>query len=102
MKSSRRQEPTGFTLIEILVVIAIIAVLIGILLPSLEKAREKANNVSCAANLSQMGLALLIYSDANHGQYPRTVYDPAVPLSFGTNAAAPDPFGAGGPKPNDI
>jgi prepilin-type N-terminal cleavage/methylation domain-containing protein/prepilin-type processing-associated H-X9-DG protein len=92
----------GFTLIELLVVIAIIAILIGILLPALEKAREKADNVACAANLNQIGLAFAIYADANHGQYPRTVYDPAAPLCFGTNAAAPDPFGAGGPTANDV
>jgi prepilin-type N-terminal cleavage/methylation domain-containing protein/prepilin-type processing-associated H-X9-DG protein len=96
-----RRTP-AFTLVEILVVIAIIALLIGLLLPALEKAREQANNVSCAANLSQIGLAMLIYTDSNHGQYPRTQCDPASPLSFGTNATAPDPFQAGGPQPNDI
>ncbi len=91
----------AFTLIEVLVVIAIIGVLLGFLLPSLEKAREKANNLACAANLSQIGVSLVIYGNDNHGQYPRTVYDPAAPLCVGTNAAAPDPFGPGGPNAND-
>ncbi len=93
----------GFTLIEILIVIAIIGTLIAILLPAAEKAREKAINVSCASNLSQMGLTMAIYADANHGQYPRTVYDPTdSTIRFGTNAAAPDPFQAGGPLANDV
>jgi prepilin-type N-terminal cleavage/methylation domain-containing protein len=91
----------GFTLVEVLVVIAIIGVLLGFLLPALEKARERADNLRCAANLQQIGVGLLIYSNENHGQYPRTVYDPAAPLCVGTNAAAPDPFQAGGPNPND-
>jgi len=93
---------SGFTLIEVLVVIGIIALLLGFLLPALEKAREKANNLNCAVNLNQIGMALLIYSNDHHGQYPRTIYDPAAPLAFGTNPAAADPFGPGGPQPNDV
>jgi prepilin-type N-terminal cleavage/methylation domain-containing protein/prepilin-type processing-associated H-X9-DG protein len=95
------RRSAGFSLIEILVVIGIISVLLAILLPSLERAREQANTLRCAANLDQIGVALLIYSNENHGQFPRTVYDPAAPLCAGTNPAAADPFLPGRPAAND-
>lgn len=60
-KSSRR----GFTLIEVLVVVAIIALLVSILLPSLANAREQAKVVVCAAHNEQIGKALLYcYNDS--------------------------------------
>jgi len=65
----------GFTLIEILVVVAIIALLIAILLPSLARARAQARMVQCQVNVRTLTTAFLLYTHENQGRLPGGCYD---------------------------
>ncbi len=68
------QSRTAFTLVELLVVIGIIAVLISILLPSLNKVRQQANLVKCAAGMRSMAQTAKLYCAENKGSYPYGFY----------------------------
>src|SRR5262245_35549169 len=79
----RRTAPPGFTLVELLVVIAVIAILISILMPSLSAARRQARTVACMSNLRQFGMAMQIYEHANES------FIPAEGIADGSAASSP-------------
>jgi len=74
----------GFTLLEILVVIAIISILAAMLMPALQKAREKARQGVCMSNLKQIYLATMMYASDNDGYLPpnRAVYPLNPPSTY--------------------
>lgn len=92
----------AFTLLEIIIVIGIISMLMALLLAATERARHKAYIAACGSNLRQLGQALAIYTNENHGWYPRTIYVPGTVPVAGTGTASTDPFTPGGPSANDM
>ncbi len=75
----RIMRTEGFTLVELLVVIAVIAILISLLLPGIQSVRESARRTQCATNLHQMSAAVHNYESA-HGSLPPGVVDKSGPI----------------------
>ncbi len=69
---NRAKLQSGFSLIELLVVMAVILTLLGILFPSLQGVRDQAYKVQCANNMHQLGVALQTYRSDNPSYFPIT------------------------------
>ena len=69
----------GFTLVELLVVIAVISLLMAILLPALSKVRVQAKRIVCLSGLKQLITAWMAYADNHDGKIVNGGQPPAVP-----------------------
>jgi len=88
MRSNRRPGFFGgFSIVELMVVIAVIGVLIAMLLPALSRAQKQARSVACQSNLRQLGLLLATYTSENRGWlFPVGPDGPTgQPTTLGTN-----------------
>lgn len=65
-----RTRAAGFSLVELLVVVAVIALLIGILMPALSRARAAARSIACLNNLRSFGEAVALYQHDFDGFFP--------------------------------
>jgi prepilin-type N-terminal cleavage/methylation domain-containing protein len=83
-RKAKSRRSTGFTLIEILIVVAIIGLLAAILFPVFSRARENTRRASCQSNLKQVGLALLQYTQDYDERFPMgTIVEPSPYLGRG-------------------
>lgn len=69
----------GFTLVELLIVIAVIGILMGMALPAVQSLREVARRTTCASHLNQLGIALQNYESA-YGVLPPGSIDKQGPI----------------------
>ena len=74
-----RSSRHAFTLIELLVVIAIIAVLASLLLPSLLRAKQKAQGIQCMNNHRQLTFAWRMYAEDNNDRILEAAWGGAFP-----------------------
>jgi len=73
-RRQRRPRLHGFTLVELLVVLAVLSLLLALLLPAMRRAQEAARTAACASNQRSIGVALFTYAADHTGWLPVCYY----------------------------
>jgi prepilin-type N-terminal cleavage/methylation domain-containing protein len=84
----RHVQRTGFSLLELLIVIGIIALLLSILLPAISRARELSKRVVCLSNVRQLSVAWLTYAGDNRGRFATAMMNPYGELGLIQNGVS--------------
>jgi prepilin-type N-terminal cleavage/methylation domain-containing protein/prepilin-type processing-associated H-X9-DG protein len=94
----------GFTLVELMIVVAVLGVLVSIFMPVVERTRESDRRARCYENLVRLSAALRDYAAANGHYYPATRGSPRVAgYTCFTGPDDPSPFAASSAvQPNDV
>lgn len=90
IRTSRNQPARGFTLAELLVVIALVAILVAVVVPVTVQSRNRARSVACVSNLRQLGEAIAAYSQDWQDRLPTLAGSPFA----GSMASAKWPEGS--------
>ena len=85
MPAPSNNRQFGFTLVELLVSLAIVAMLAAISVAAFGRARERARQATCASNMKQVGLGVMMYKQDNDEYYPCGLI-PGGPLANGDGA----------------
>ena len=67
-----KKKHTGFTLVELLVVVAVLGSLVTVAIPSLRAGYDEAGRIRCSSNLFQLGKGMLLYAADNQMGLPQT------------------------------
>lgn len=85
----------GFTLVELLAVVAVVGILAAIILASVGGVQRRAHGLECAARMRALGMAVQLYTQDHNGEFPRSFHSAGAHREPGWAASAAPYLGAG-------